>query len=203
MTNNIGCFSVGCNNTVVGQCSGYKGNCGQFYCRDHAAGKLCSECGGRKKRDKKREDYHAAADGISARKPRASMFIVCILVLIGVYTMSDRIGGIGGLLFWITLAAPFAFYAGRRTKKVERAIANTDKIKPGFRKFYQTYEEAKKKEKKENLVLGIAEVIGGAVGGAAQGVGEAINITMDEDRKFREGTPRDVESAIRDLGKKL
>jgi hypothetical protein len=61
MAGNIGCFSADCNNPVIGQCSGYKGNCGQFYCHPHSRGKLCGECGGRKAHEeameRTRQDY--------------------------------------------------------------------------------------------------------------------------------------------------
>jgi hypothetical protein len=36
---------------------GYKGNCGQFYCRSHSIGKLCGECGRREAIDWSYQDY--------------------------------------------------------------------------------------------------------------------------------------------------
>ena len=64
MTSNIGCSFTGCNSPVIGQCSGYKGNCGQFYCRTHSFGKLCSECGRREATDLTYEHYLETAKRI-------------------------------------------------------------------------------------------------------------------------------------------
>ena len=64
MPGNIGCFNEGCSNPVVGQCSGHRDSCGQFYCHEHSFEKLCSDCGREKKLELTYEDYVRTAQGI-------------------------------------------------------------------------------------------------------------------------------------------
>lgn len=48
---NIQCSVSGCNNPVIGQCTGYKGDCGKFYCAQHSSDGLCAECVAQKAHD--------------------------------------------------------------------------------------------------------------------------------------------------------
>jgi hypothetical protein len=47
----LACYANGCTQPVSGQCGGYKGNCGQFYCRTHSKNKYCAECANQKAAD--------------------------------------------------------------------------------------------------------------------------------------------------------
>ena len=48
MSVNLACYHQNCINPVVGQCAGYNGPCGRFYCSTHSAAKLCGECAAEK-----------------------------------------------------------------------------------------------------------------------------------------------------------
>src|SRR5688572_5624535 len=61
MISNIQCFKDGCNNPVIGLCSGYKGGCGLFHCRTHTVRKHCAECGQREQIDVTFQDYFEMA----------------------------------------------------------------------------------------------------------------------------------------------
>ena len=51
MNLNIGCSSPGCTNPVIGQCVGYKGSCGRYYCATHTSERLCPDCARQKLQD--------------------------------------------------------------------------------------------------------------------------------------------------------
>jgi hypothetical protein len=51
MSINIACSIPGCTNPVIGQCTGYKKNCGKYYCHEHSLDTLCAECASRKLTD--------------------------------------------------------------------------------------------------------------------------------------------------------
>jgi hypothetical protein len=50
-TINIRCSTLGCTNPVIGQCTGYQGSCGRYYCLIHSSGTLCARCADRKTAD--------------------------------------------------------------------------------------------------------------------------------------------------------
>ena len=205
MAGNIGCFTVGCNDPVVGQCSGYKDNCGQFYCHTHSAGKLCVECGERKAYEEKLEDYLATSRGIKA--PWTSIRWAIVLIILGLL-----VGwGVGPLVPFFG-GAQWVFFVGgiclllsafNKHNKARRTVEAIDQAKPGFAEFYRKWKKADNQQSREYLVGEILGTVGAGVAGAAKGAGESIKIVREEDRKFREGTPRDVENALRDVGRKL
>ncbi len=51
MNLNISCSSPGCTNPVIGQCIGYKGSCGRYYCAPHTSERLCADCAKQKLQD--------------------------------------------------------------------------------------------------------------------------------------------------------
>ena len=51
----VSCAVPGCASPVIGQCTGYKGTCGRYYCTDHSTGTLCADCAGRKAEDERTE----------------------------------------------------------------------------------------------------------------------------------------------------
>jgi hypothetical protein len=44
----VKCYVSTCDNPVIGQCSGYKSNCGKFYCASHSSKILCADCAQKK-----------------------------------------------------------------------------------------------------------------------------------------------------------
>jgi hypothetical protein len=47
----IACSAQGCHNPVIGQCTGYMGECRRYYCREHSTGTLCADCVSHKSAD--------------------------------------------------------------------------------------------------------------------------------------------------------
>jgi hypothetical protein len=45
---NIACSYSNCTNPVVGQCTGYKGDCQKYYCATHSTDTLCHSCASKK-----------------------------------------------------------------------------------------------------------------------------------------------------------
>ena len=63
----IACFTSGCHEPVVGQCAGYNGGCGRFYCSMHSEGRLCVECAGLKLQHETFTEYVVTAEKIASR----------------------------------------------------------------------------------------------------------------------------------------
>ena len=174
MASNIRCFNPGCNNAVIGQCAGYEGKCGRFYCYAHADGTLCSGCGGLKRLKAVVRDYWATAERIYAQRPSLSIGIaVFFLIIAGICTLA---GAIGGLVFCVVLAAPFAILVHIKNKAVEKAIDDTDKIKPGFYEVCQMYLDYEAARESEALSIAMWGLLGSLVAGVGVGISDSANI---------------------------
>jgi hypothetical protein len=57
----VACADPGCTNSVIGQCTGYGGPCGRFYCASHSTGTFCQACAERKAEDDRKKAEAAAA----------------------------------------------------------------------------------------------------------------------------------------------
>ena len=44
MACNIACHIFGCSDPVIGQCKGYKDECGRYFCQTHSPENLCLHC---------------------------------------------------------------------------------------------------------------------------------------------------------------
>jgi len=69
MSVNIACSVSECTNPVIGQCTGYKRNCGRYYCREHSQDTLCADCASQKAADEHAvlvyQEYLALAEKVS------------------------------------------------------------------------------------------------------------------------------------------
>lgn len=178
MTGNVACFSPGCRNPVIGQCPGYNGPCGHFYCAKHTAEKLCSECGSRKKVDEETEriyqDYLRTAQGL---------FVVGCGTWFVIGVASLLIGGLLNSMFpafgrersttelYLILAVAFtpgyiAAYLSHRAVARAKEIAQT---KPYFDQFFKEYRKQKGRQALGTLVkvAGAAALIGLGAAAAA------------------------------------
>jgi hypothetical protein len=173
MASNISCFA-GCNNAVIGQCAGHKGKCGRFYCPAHTDGTLCSGCGGRKRLEAVVKDYWTTAERIYAKKPFLSEYMLIFLgIIAGICAWA---GAIGGLVFCAVLAAPFVIFIVVRRKTVEKAIDDTDKIKPGFYEICQMYLDYEAARESEALSIAVRGLLGSIVEGVGVGISDSANI---------------------------
>lgn len=197
MSIGVKCFVPDCENPVIGQCSGYKDSCGQFYCPTHSRNKLCSECDARKVVDETYEDYLQTAGSLGI--PGASKVWAIIFTIIAVIVAMS--GGDASAL-WIIAILLFLFVTIRYIR-ANNAIANLDKTKPGFSEFCQLYKKKRRKAFLSDSLELVAGVIGGGIAGAVQGTAEAIGKEAYYQRKVREGTPSDVAHELQDLKKKI
>ena len=64
MNGHVSCSVPGCTNPVIGQCIGYDGPCGRFYCSSHSSGRLCSDCAIAEQTERLEKEYAALATKI-------------------------------------------------------------------------------------------------------------------------------------------
>lgn len=165
------CFVADCNNPVIGKCSGYKGNCGNFYCDVHSVCAITSgQCAvrGSSECSEIAKDYVATVEKIKAQQPFVAGFIAALLIAAGFspfYPYSDR------SYFWMlfsVLGMPIALYAYMKAKRLKGVIADNENTRPGFRAFYLQYDSLKsraenaRKTSKE-VAIEIGEDVAGEV----------------------------------------
>ena len=174
MVTNINCAEPGCTNPVIGKCVGYQGECGQFYCSTHSYGKLCSECGRRKRRDEiEAETYKAYLEAAQWVKSRgvfefdlpsfAASVILLAIIILPLLLDSALIEGemshvyayfaLLGISLVAFIVSIIYLWAKRKSNEKQR-IAELTKKKPGFDKFYKDW---KKHEDYKHLMKTLRE----------------------------------------------
>lgn len=163
---NVNCAYPGCTNPIIGQCGGYKGSCGRYYCVSHSTGNLCKECAERKRADDNAVQWHqeslqAIAD---LRKSSASWALTKEVLLIGLASIIFYVGGLlmqnaydlghpwtqiglfltmaGIIIFIIALIVYWIRFSRRSTLLAE----SIDKVKPGFLEFYRAWQAERRKQ---------------------------------------------------------
>jgi hypothetical protein len=196
----IRCFTSECSNPVIGQCSGYNGSCGRFYCREHSRGILCANCAAREEREQVIADYFQTAERIKSPGCGAIFTIVTSGALAALAFVT------GETASWVTFAIIFGlslFLAIRKRQKEWETVAQLDQTKLGFAEFYGLYKNDKNAER-VGAAFGLA---GSMVAGAASGaVSAGKQIVADEKAAMDRaayGTNRDVADAVRDLNKTI
>jgi len=197
MCPNVACFVPGCENPVIGQCPGYKGNCGRFYCAAHSIEGLCSDCGQRKVEDETYEDYVETAERL--RRELGNHWSGWVMMLWGSLLVFGG-GSIAGALFsdgrdgWgfaalvaiaVLLVSSLIWYSRRRRKLQEVRLEEIRATKPGFPEFYKAW----KKEKNKEALMTTLAVAGAVVVGT---VAAAVAESVDRDRRVSE-----VEEGVR------
>lgn len=167
MMQNIACFSPQCGNAVIGQCAGYGGPCGRFYCGSHSKDGLCEQCAEKKRQaDAEQqenemiqrifEDYVQTAEKI----PRMGcgqwivagvlMSIVFLVVSAVVDPMETGFGMlVGGIVMW----AGFFAYGIPMSKRRDRMLKESEKTRPGFGEFYKIWENDRNKAEFKSAVI--------------------------------------------------
>jgi hypothetical protein len=165
----VGCHVRGCHEPVIGQCPGYKGGCGRFYCAHHSSEVFCSICAKQQAYDQALEamyqDYLAEAERIRGiTKGSGVMLVIAILLLTGgLSTIADvPLAGVacfvvGGLLLW----GAWWFH-----RQKARELAQVAAEKPGFREFYNEYLKQRAAANMQNLL--VAGLVAGAAASAIQ-----------------------------------
>ncbi len=153
---NVACSTSGCTNPVVGQCSGYKGNCGRFYCAKHSSDGLCPACAARKARDIEEQrmlaEYTQKAESIGVGRGCSSWAFIfgVILVAIGCMIVGFEEFFSCALAVYVGI---FVYFTLSPEEKRQAAVDEYDKTHPGFRHFYDVWSEAKKAQQEvENAI---------------------------------------------------
>ena len=169
---NISCYHAGCTNSVVGQCQGYPGHCGRFYCAEHSRsehpkGVLCLECAQRLAKDREEQErkeiqerllqlYFDAAEQV----PRISVFVlllgwlplyiifVCILTLL---RTSENSAAVISLLLALIIVILHSSWKYMRAKK--KQITELSKVLPNFDKFYEKWLEHRQEKENKDILL--------------------------------------------------
>ena len=185
MNTGISCFKQ-CGASVIGQCRGYGDQCGQFYCNEHSADKLCIDCA-RKLLDavalaETQQLYiHLAEETYKIDPTKASgcaltCFGLFTVILIGIvyigftipmYGAMDDLNKratYGAIAFLILIGILTLFLPDAQKRHVAR-VSLLDSKNPGFTSFYQEFKKAKKQQANENMI-GTASAMF-LVGGAA------------------------------------
>jgi hypothetical protein len=178
---NIACSIPGCTNPVIGQCPGYKGGCGRFYCATHSTDGLCADCARRKSDDDTYEDYCRTAERLE-RELRleaalatglatglAALAVGALAYVVSLSELSEQsralvVAGVGaaiclGALIWACIW---------ERKREKEKVAEIGKAKPAFAEFYKAW---RKEKNKERLMAGLA--IAGVIVAAA--IAEAVD----------------------------
>lgn len=154
MVGSIACYVSGCGNPAIGQCAGYGGRCGQFHCRTHSVGKLCTECGERelldsqqseleREIDRIREEYGQAIGGIT-EKPKAINVAIVAIPIAACLLLSGTAASLVALLVLVVLCISYWIF---RTNKAEKSMTEAERTKPEFRRYYEMFREMKAKDK--------------------------------------------------------
>ena len=194
---NIACHYPNCTKPVIGQCSGYKGKCGRFFCAEHCSEEsnnpLCSICYDRLMEDAGREyiytDYLEESEklGLDASHNMGCIYGIWLAILAPfvfggfglLFGASDPGVGLPKLLgvlpFLFLILITYIYLRQRKIvpEKFQRKVEDIDQLKPGFREFHdewQTY--TRKKNTKQTLALGLNTLI--VSGLAADAISEAL-----------------------------
>jgi hypothetical protein len=117
---NISCSFRDCANPVIGQFTGYQGECRKFYCAHHSAGTLCADCSSRKRADELastiQNDYLQTFDRVEKEASKAAGGVgvkLCALVSFCLFVLT-ALTGQNGIFFacfgMIGLLYTYAFY---------------------------------------------------------------------------------------------
>lgn len=163
MLNNVQCAYPDCREPVTGQCSGYNGSCGRFYCAKHSWGKYCFECAKEKRTDGIINEYSEIAQGVSRIKENKVRFVVSVVgIFLIIYILTSRDENIIfslGCAYVVFALIAWVFYQ-KANSKLQMAKAEEISVEHPY--FVDFYEEWKSQKNKANLktALKVAGVIG-------------------------------------------
>lgn len=174
---NISCYAEDCSRPVAGQCPGYRGSCGRFYCKKHSLDRLCGECASRREADRIEQEYTDLAQGVH-KEIGLEMLGPLLLFFMFVFVPSLFFLGnsqdnvvmtwigltwlvIGGVIGWVNLAR-------RRARLMTEMMAEAEKEHKGFGEFYAVWkinkDRAALKQAAMILAIGTVAVVASVVG---------------------------------------
>ncbi len=182
---NVSCAVPDCDNPVIGQCQGYDGSCGRYYCRDHCTDGVCGACTTQKTNEEEAErtyqDYLAAVKGLNrdGTVRGCGFTTLCMIVfVIGAGALQSLEMGLVAVL---VVGLPIALLA---RVMIQKDLGKAADGRPGFEDFYKEYQRTKTKDALMTT-LGVVGAI------AVAGIGAAI---AESDRSQR---VRDIEEGVR------
>jgi uncharacterized membrane protein YeaQ/YmgE (transglycosylase-associated protein family) len=182
---NVACAVADCENPVIGQCPGYKGPCGRYYCRNHSSEGLCQACATHKTNEEEAEriyqDYLATAKHLNSDNNIVGLVLTVFVLIAAVITwLSSGSAEIGFFTLFVAAILGALLAAAARRERLAKAAEG----RPGFEEFYAEFRKAKTKDA---LMTGL-----GVAGAITLGVvGAAI---AESDRAQR---VRDIEEGVR------
>ncbi len=183
MHTNIRCAVVGCTNPVIGQCTGYQGNCGKFYCAQHSDGTLCADCASQKAADEQalaiQQDYVQTAQRVEQEARNLALkthgFLLLVIGSIVLLIISPAFGSAASLVSGVCLIGAFVavtWYDMQRRQFISQLVAQYDKTKPDFSRFYAEWRAEKNKQALVNglKIAGVIALV--TLAGAASSIAE-------------------------------
>jgi hypothetical protein len=168
----VACHHAGCQEPVIGQCSGYGRGCGRFFCAKHSIESFCSTCAEKAAHDAAiramYDDYLAAAEKIPHGGCSNSGATIGLLGILAAGVAAAFVLAVSPGSEWLIFMALVLVWAGGAAYVNQReatAIAKTTTEKPGFADFYEEYRKQKGRENMANALTALL-----AVGAAANGV---------------------------------
>ena len=171
MHTGIRCAVAGCANPVIGQCTGYQGSCGRFYCAQHSVGTLCADCAGRKAADERalaiQQDYVETAQRVE-REARALAlkspgFIWLVIGSVALLMISPLLGDpsrILGSASIIGLSIAGVWYGVKQRQFTSQLVEQVNRTKPEFSGFYAEWLAAKNKQALVDRLTVVATLVG-------------------------------------------
>jgi hypothetical protein len=174
MSGNVACSFPNCTNPVIGQCTGYKGDCRKYYCATHSTDNLCYSCASKKLAEENealaKQEYLKIIGGMKnqARSIGWNIFwgrketkwgigVVLFMGLLGlIFGVNNNTGtlflGLGGFGIVVGILILFS-----EIGKQENILAtNIDQQKNGFLSFFTAW----KKEQQRKTWSAIGAVVG-------------------------------------------
>lgn len=170
---NVSCYAEDCSRPAVGQCPGYKGGCGRFYCKQHSLDRLCLECAAPREADRIEKEYTRLAQGLheevkSQSIPAVVFWWFCVLVpAIGFFCID---GGEGWGVAWLIVVGLLAFISVsiKQGGQADVLLAEAEKKHKGFGDFYTVWKDNKNREALQKaaaiIAIGTIAVVAGMVG---------------------------------------
>ncbi len=194
MAMNIACAYPNCTNPVIGQCVGYKEQCGRYYCVQHSDGKLCIECATRKTGSEKAQIARqentdivrkVQADALRATLDRrllvASSLFVLMFVAGFILAEGFKMQALGGVLLLggvVGLMVCYIVWVILRHNYVNRNLNDLEKTRTGLVDFFHNEET----EKQKQVATGCLSIIGIALLGVVASAATQSREEQDEER---------------------
>ncbi|MFN8498909.1 MAG: hypothetical protein U0641_13750 [Anaerolineae bacterium] len=161
MVGGMACYSPNCSQPVSGQCPGYKGSCGRFYCRTHSTGTLCGVCAARQADDEAEarreaeiqqmvEEYSAIAESLQPKVTATSvgrgsvalLFSLALLfggpLMLAMFYVGIAYGSLQALAFGSLLALGLVLIYGVYRRAKTDAQREADQRKADLARFEAT-----------------------------------------------------------------